>query len=291
MRATATHSPDGCLNCGASLQGPFCAQCGQRAVPAYPTLREYVGDAWEEMSGFDGRFARTLTTLIGRPGKLTVDTLEGRRAHYIKPLRLYLSASLLYFVVAAAAPNMAANTRATIPGRQEIKIDITDPRGADALTAEERAQALENIEKAPPLIKPVMRAVILDPIGFRTRMLTAFPKVIFAMVPVFAVIAGMFYRRRPFMQHLTFALHIHAVVFLALTVTEVVQFARHVRAAQIAGVAAMAFLAWYIVRAQRVTYGNRLAATLAKSAGIGLTYFVVWVPVMLAVLAWAAYFR
>ena len=279
-----------CLNCGAPLQGPFCAQCGQRAVPAYPTLREYAGDAWEEMSGIDGRFVRTLRTLITRPGRVTVDTLEGKRAHYIKPLRLYLSASLLYFLVAAAAPNVATSTQATIPGRQDIKIDITDPRGADALTPEQRAQALQNIEKAPRLIKPVMRAVILEPAGFRNRMMTAFPKVIFGMVPVFAVIAGMFYRRRPFMQHLTFALHIHAVVFLALASTELVQFTRHVRAVQIAGLVAMAFLAWYIVRAQRVTYGNRLAATLAKSAGIGVAYLIVWVPVMVAVLAWAAYF-
>lgn len=282
---------DVCLNCGASLRGPFCAECGQRAVPAYPTLREYASDAWEEMSGFDGRFARTLRTLIFRPGRVTVDTLEGRRAHYIKPLRLYLSASLVYFVVAAAAPNVATNTQATIPGRQEIKIDITDPRGVDALAPEQRAQALENIENAPPLIKPLMRSVILDPIGVRGRVMAAFPKVIFGMVPVFAVIAGLFYRRRPFLQHLTFALHLHTVVFLVLAATELVQFTWSVRAVQIAGVAAMAFLAWYTVRAQRVTYGDRLPATLLKSAGIGAAYFIVWVPVMAAVLAWAAIAR
>ena len=280
-----------CLNCGAALSGPFCAKCGQRAVAPYPTLREYAGDAWAEMSGWDGRFARTLETLLVRPGRLTVDTLEGRRAYYIKPLRLYLSASLLYFVIAAAAPNVATSTQAVIPGRQQITIDVTDPRGVDALSLEQRAQALENIEKAPPLLEPLLRTVILDPEGFRNRMMVAFPKVIFGMVPVFALITGLFYRRRPFMQHLTFALHIHAVIFLVLALTELVQFTWNVRAVQIAGVGSMAFLVWYIVRAQRVAYGNGLPATLLKSLGIGAGYLIVWVPVMAAVLAWAAYFR
>ena len=31
-----------CLNCGAALTGPFCAQCGQRNIPPYPSVRELV---------------------------------------------------------------------------------------------------------------------------------------------------------------------------------------------------------------------------------------------------------
>lgn len=292
---TESQSSGVCLNCGAPLEGPFCAQCGQRAVPAYPTLREYAGDAWEEMSGLDGRFARTLSTLITKPGRLTVDTLEGRRAHYIKPLRLYLSASVLYFLIAAAAPNVATNVHAVIPDREgagrDIAIDMTDPRGAGALSPEQRAQALENIEKAPPLLKPMFEAAILDPAGLRNGMMTAVPKAFFVMVPVFAVIVGMFYRRRRFLQHLTFALHMHAVLFLGLAVTEIVQFTWHLRAVQITGIVTMAFLAWYYVRALRTVYGSRIFATVAKSLGIAVCYFVVWVPVMAFLVLWSAMMR
>jgi hypothetical protein len=284
-------APDACLNCGAPLDGPFCGQCGQRAVPAYPTLREYAGDAWEEMSGLDGRFARTLKLLITRPGRLTVDALEGRRAHYIKPLRLYLSASVLYFLIAAAAPNVATNTQVVLPGRDQIKIDIADPRGVEALSPEQRAQALENIEKAPPLLRPMLEAAVLDPARLRSGMMTAVPKAFFVMVPVFAGIIGMFYRRRRFMQHLTFALHMHAVLFLALAVTEVVQFTWHLRAVQITGIVAMVFLAWYYVRALRTVYGDRLLGTLAKSLGIAVSYFIVWAPVMVFLVVWAAVMR
>ena len=88
---TIPHSMPNCLNCGAELHGPFCSGCGQRVVPPYPSLREMAGDAWHEFSGWDGRFARTLRMLI-HPGVLTVEVLEGRRARYVSPLRLYLAA-------------------------------------------------------------------------------------------------------------------------------------------------------------------------------------------------------
>ena len=44
----ATPWASSCLNCGASLVGPFCSDCGQRAVPPSPTLNELAGDAIAE---------------------------------------------------------------------------------------------------------------------------------------------------------------------------------------------------------------------------------------------------
>lgn len=280
-----------CLNCGAPLVGPFCAQCGQRAVPAYPTLREYAGDAWEELSGFDGRLARTLRGLLGHPGRLTVETLEGRRAQYLKPLRLYLTASVLYFLIAAAAPNVTRNTRADIPGDTNITIDLADPRSVDALSADERAQALRNIADAPGPVRPFLQAVFEDPAGFRGRVLAAIPKVFFVMVPMFALITSLFHRRRRYMQHLTFALHLHTVVFLVAAVAQLSQFTLNVPVVVTAQVGAVAFLAWYVVRAQRVVYTGGLIATLGRSAGIGLVYALAWVPVMTGVIAWAVLIR
>src|SRR5215207_3013124 len=72
-------TPAVCLNCAAQLGGPFCSECGQRAVAPYPTTRELAGDAWQELSGWDGRFVRTFRILIRYPGVLTIEALEGRR--------------------------------------------------------------------------------------------------------------------------------------------------------------------------------------------------------------------
>src|SRR5688500_17036010 len=93
-----------CLNCHEPLRGPFCALCGQRALPPHPTLRQLAGDAWGELAGWDGRLARTVRTLIRHPGQLTRALLDGQRARYVSPVRLYLTCSLVYFVLAAAVP-------------------------------------------------------------------------------------------------------------------------------------------------------------------------------------------
>src|SRR5215475_3899501 len=93
-----------CLNCGEPLHGAFCSQCGQRVVPPRPSMRELLGEAFAEFSGWDGKLANTLRLLITKPGQLTLDFLDGRRVRYITPLRLYFSVSLIYFLLAVAAP-------------------------------------------------------------------------------------------------------------------------------------------------------------------------------------------
>src|SRR6185503_15425032 len=107
-----------CLNCGEVLGGAFCSACGQRSVPINPTVSELAGDAWNELSGYDGRIAATFRHLL-RPGQLTVDYLQGRRARYLSPVRLYLICSVVYFLVAAAAPQ----------GVGGIRIGVWDDRG------------------------------------------------------------------------------------------------------------------------------------------------------------------
>src|SRR5882672_3841845 len=111
-----------CLNCAEPLTGFFCATCGQRDIPPYPSVRDLAAEAISEFSGWDGRLALTLRTLVERPGMLTHEFLEGRRVRYISPLRLYLMASLVYFIVAAAAPNVRVDPRKISVGGMQINV-------------------------------------------------------------------------------------------------------------------------------------------------------------------------
>lgn len=83
----ASTSP--CLNCGTTLTGAYCAACGQQrvdlVVPTWHVLREAFADATD----IDGRLLRTARALLS-PGKLTVEFLQGRRAPYVGPLKLFL---------------------------------------------------------------------------------------------------------------------------------------------------------------------------------------------------------
>jgi hypothetical protein len=94
-----------CLNCGTPLTGQYCGHCGQRASSRLISIWELTRDAFGDIFELDSRLWRTLLPLLGKPGKLTRDYLEGRRARYMPPFRMYLVLSLLFFVVAFFDPH------------------------------------------------------------------------------------------------------------------------------------------------------------------------------------------
>lgn len=90
-----------CPNCDQLLWGQYCANCGQRARTRMITLWELLQDAGDLIASLDSRLWRTLGLLLFRPGRLTIDYLEGKRARYVPPFRLFISASIVFFFVAS----------------------------------------------------------------------------------------------------------------------------------------------------------------------------------------------
>ena len=93
-----------CLNCGARLRGQYCGTCGQRSRSRLISLWELVSDAFGDLLELDSRLWQTLLPLLIRPGRLTYDYLQGKRARFMPPFRMYLVLSLLFFVVAFFDP-------------------------------------------------------------------------------------------------------------------------------------------------------------------------------------------
>jgi hypothetical protein len=86
-----------CENCGAQLQGHWCAKCGQAAIDYRRSFRHVITDLLDEFLNWDSKFFATIGLLVVRPWKLTNQFLEGHRVRYVHPLRLYLLASILFF--------------------------------------------------------------------------------------------------------------------------------------------------------------------------------------------------
>src|SRR6266403_560108 len=89
--------PTRCENCGAELQGHWCAQCGQPAIDYRRSFRYVVADLLNEFLNWDSKFFTTIALLILKPWRLTNEFLAGKRVRYVNPLRLYLLASILFF--------------------------------------------------------------------------------------------------------------------------------------------------------------------------------------------------
>ena len=86
-----------CANCGADVRGRYCPACGQLNSDFHRPIWTLVSDVMADAFSFDGRIARTIPALMFRPGRVTRAYLEGQRARYVPPFRLFLLASLLFF--------------------------------------------------------------------------------------------------------------------------------------------------------------------------------------------------
>jgi len=96
--ADRSDHPRVCLNCSAVLTGPFCAQCGQHDIDYHRSFHHLFHDILENLFHFEGKFFVTVAWLLSRPGRITLEFLNGRRASQLNPLRFYLLASVMLFL-------------------------------------------------------------------------------------------------------------------------------------------------------------------------------------------------
>lgn len=260
-------------------------------------MRELAGDAWNELIGWDGKLARTLRVLLRRPGELTLAALEGRRARYVSPVRLYLLCSLLYFLIAAGVPNpdvdvtfdVGIGVGSDAPGTPgDVVIAKAVASGLDSLSLEERELLEAEIAGAPAVLRPLIRSAVADFAGFQRRVLELLPQALFLLIPVLAVVLGLFYRRRHYPEHLYAALHLQSFVFLVLSLVALANYTRSIIVDGLATTIAAGVIVAYAVVAQRRVYGGRWGMTVVKAVSIGALYGVLWSLTSLAVAVWVA---
>jgi len=101
LEGLAESRPSHCLNCGTVVTGKFCEECGQVNKVHRVSLRPLLADLMVEVVSWDSRLLRTLRSLLIRPGFLTNEYNTGRLAPYLSPLKLYLTVSVLFFLLMA----------------------------------------------------------------------------------------------------------------------------------------------------------------------------------------------
>lgn len=133
-----------CLNCGAELYGDFCHKCGQSGEGLRRPFWSLAAESLETLFSIDSRIARTLPPLLMHPGRVTRDYLDGKRMRFIPPFRLYVLASLVFFVV---VPLMTGQGLAFTPkGEIELesaRAEIEKSFKAGDLTEEEYESSIE----------------------------------------------------------------------------------------------------------------------------------------------------
>jgi hypothetical protein len=144
------HRGEPCKNCGTSLEGWYCYNCGQNADTHHRSILHLIWEAIEGMFHLDGRLANTLPLLFFRPGKLAKDYMEGRIVRHVPPFRTFLVALLLFIFAAEHAIH-------GIRHQQELKEEkeaaqLSTPQGrkakADEIRKEAAADRQERLQNA-----------------------------------------------------------------------------------------------------------------------------------------------
>ena len=135
-----------CENCGAELQGHWCAQCGQAAIEYRRSFRYVVADLLNEFLNWDSKFFTTIALLILKPWRLTNEFLAGKRVRYVNPLRLYLLASILFFfAVNYGAKGINFDATQIWAQRTEVRRNLESARIEEGRFATRRAGETRSI--------------------------------------------------------------------------------------------------------------------------------------------------
>lgn len=307
---TPGSEPAACLNCGQSLLGQYCGKCGQRARSRLISLWELVSDAFGDLFEIDSRLWQTLVPLVIRPGSLTHDYLQGRRARYMPPFRMYLVMSLIFFVVAFFDPREElgllfepdGGQAETSGGAEGLRLNLGDESGEDSDCNIDMADAEDmpgwlSRRLTPKRLQQVCeRARLDDGRALLSNLVDNIPTALIVLLPLMAFVLKALYplSRRYYVEHLLFLVHFHAFLFLILTLEIVyARFGALVSAPEAAVVlpivATSFYVPVYLFVAMRRVYGQGRLVSFFKYSVLTLVYLVGLTVTMLSVLAIAAF--
>lgn len=263
---------DRCLNCGFSTDTRYCPDCGQENLAVNISIWEIFREAVEEFIRFDSKLLRTLIPLVVSPGKLTQEWSSGRRTRYLSPLKLYLTITALFFLILPYAQSSLDNDgKAT---KRVVSAERSTSKRAHRISATDEA------DMPKPVVYMVHQLSKLDGDFDSNTLQNEFanraPTALFFMLPVFAFVLKVLYirRQRYYVEHLVFALHIHAYYFLLATAATVLNVVFRKVDFGIFDSAVFLAVPIYSVLAVKRTYGQDWPKTLFKSFMLGFVYVI-----------------
>jgi len=142
--ATTDHA---CANCGAALSGRFCAQCGQPAH-VHRSLLHMFEELLHGIFHFETKAWRTLPLLMFRPGRLTREFIDGKRARYVGPLPLFLFMMFAMFM-SFSLTSGHIGTSGPVKIQKDGTVKTTDPKEALKTMRAELAALPPAAERTP----------------------------------------------------------------------------------------------------------------------------------------------
>jgi Protein of unknown function (DUF3667) len=221
----------------------------------------------------EGRLWRTLRALLLHPGRLTIEYLRGRKRLYVLPLRLYLTTSIVFFLLFKLAMGPAGEQMTSAVHRS-----LNDGRTTFTTVDLGFGSAVRHPDGSfncdlPGWLCNRIQERVVEPKGELERRYSNLPTelfghlstAVFLLLPLFAFYLQLAYFKRTYGEHFLFALHVHSLWFLVLLVLllPMPQWIRWLLEGYLLG---------YGVVALHAVYRSAWWATVLKGLVVGVAY-------------------
>jgi len=285
-----------CLNCGAIVEERYCTRCGQENLEPTESFGHIVGHFFADITHFDSKFFVTVKDLFLRPGFLTREYVAGRRMSYLNPIRMYIFISALFFLALFTGrkeytPPPAETGKETKQKDESVFLKMGDGIVIIDMTENKynTVREFDSVQAALPdssKEKGIMHWVLRHNVREKERRGTAkihievdishdVPKLMFLLLPLFALYVGWFYSRKKYyyVNHAIFSVHFHSFVFLLMLFF--ILLSKLIPGEWIdviLGLTAIVLSFVYLVAALHGMYGQSFWRGLFKGIGISLLY-------------------
>ena len=241
-----------CSNCLTTVQGAFCAHCGQKHHAVLRHFSQVISEFFTDILNFDNKLLGTLKPLLFRPGMLSEEYFANRRMRYVSPLKLYFFLSVITFflVQQSVEYNVDADNLIQVNTDETDKPDTNKPAASKPKTDKPATKPakdsalVEGLElnfndnpwhaKTNPIhidfLPNAVNSLLNDRVGrldsvVRNKdwkkqiihsLLSAMPQALLLMLPFFALLLKLMYwfQNRLYMEHLIVALHNHSFLLI-----------------------------------------------------------------------------
>jgi hypothetical protein len=183
-----------CRSCGAELNGKYCSACGEKKFDLKHDLSivKFIENSIDIYIHFDAKFFKTLKNLFFYPGSLSKYFITGRRVFYMKPMQLFVLASVLFYFL--------------LPGTNAYYAGVYDLNGKFGLENILMYNSLNKINEKIIKYKATEERVT---IALFKKMSSSSKLFLFIIFPVWALaLFALFYKSNSYyISHLVFALH------------------------------------------------------------------------------------
>lgn len=283
---------DNCLNCNQQLQphDQFCSHCGQKAKTRRLVFWAGLSDFFVNAFSFDSKVFNSFRQLLLKPGLITQQYNAGMQARFVPPLRMYLTISLLFFLVEAFVEKVNEKQPWEAYGKEEASKSPLVVEEVDSIESPmtlnfgssnysgwgdwirkhpgmSPEQALDSLGKPVTFWNKFMYAQIYKIAHFQRQEFNDYLEsktqlLIFLFLPLIALVLKWVYFRHDiyYFEHLVFALHIQSVFFILLTLQTLFDF---LVGTDGLGIAILAF-ALYLLLALKRVYEQSWSKTVLK---------------------------